>query len=130
MAVAATGDRLVHHAKVIVNANIGCQAMVVDMRHFSRSAGCRLVAEGVDTEEQANTLGGLGVESSSAPSSDALSRLRRGRRHIPPSLEAGQLILPQMPGQPDRRSALAEPIPGGCAATALGARALCAARYQ
>ncbi len=45
-----------------VNANLGRQAMVVGMRHFSRTAGCRLVAEGIETEEEAATLTGLGVE--------------------------------------------------------------------
>jgi len=45
-----------------VNANLGRQAMVVGMRHFSRTAGCRLVAEGIETEEEARTLTGLGVE--------------------------------------------------------------------
>ncbi len=45
-----------------VNANMGRQAMVVGMRHFSRTAGCRLVAEGVETEEEARTLAALGVE--------------------------------------------------------------------
>ncbi|HVA87940.1 MAG TPA: EAL domain-containing protein, partial [Candidatus Saccharimonadales bacterium] len=45
-----------------VNANLGRQAMVVGMRHFSRTAGCRLIAEGVETEEEARTLTGLGVE--------------------------------------------------------------------
>lgn len=45
-----------------VNANMGRQAMVVGMRHFSRSAGCRLVAEGVETEAEAHTLNELGVE--------------------------------------------------------------------
>ena len=45
-----------------VNANMGRQAMVVGMRHFSRSAGCRLVAEGVETEAEARTLSELGVE--------------------------------------------------------------------
>jgi hypothetical protein len=33
------------------------------------------MAEGVETDEEANTLGGLGVESSSATSSDALSQV-------------------------------------------------------
>ncbi len=32
------------------------------MRHFSRTAGCRLVAEGIESEEEARTLTGLGVE--------------------------------------------------------------------
>lgn len=45
-----------------VNANLGRQAMVVGMRHFSRTAGCRLVAEGIETEEEARTLTELGVE--------------------------------------------------------------------
>ena len=45
-----------------VNANLGRQAMVVSMRHFSRTAGCRLVAEGIETQEEAQTLAGLGVE--------------------------------------------------------------------
>ncbi len=45
-----------------VNANLGRQAMVVGMRHFSRTAGCRLIAEGVETPEEAGTLTSLGVE--------------------------------------------------------------------
>ena len=45
-----------------VNANLGRQAMVVGMRHFSRTAGCRLIAEGVETIEEARTLTALGVE--------------------------------------------------------------------
>jgi len=45
-----------------VNANLGRQAMVVGMRHFSRTAGCRLIAEGVETSEEAATLTALGVE--------------------------------------------------------------------
>ena len=45
-----------------VNANLGRQAMVVGMRHFSRTVGCRLIAEGVETSEEAKTLTSLGVE--------------------------------------------------------------------
>lgn len=45
-----------------VNAHLGRQAMVIGMRHFSRSAGCRLIAEGVETVEEARTLTALGVE--------------------------------------------------------------------
>jgi PAS domain S-box-containing protein len=45
-----------------VNANLGRQAMVVGMRQFARSAGCRLIAEGVETELEAATLEHLGVE--------------------------------------------------------------------
>jgi len=45
-----------------VNGHLGRQAMVVGMRHFSRTAGCRLVAEGIETREEANTLKDLGVE--------------------------------------------------------------------
>ncbi len=45
-----------------VNANLGRQAMVAGMRHFARTAGCRLVAEGIETQEEARTLTELGVE--------------------------------------------------------------------
>jgi EAL domain-containing protein (putative c-di-GMP-specific phosphodiesterase class I) len=45
-----------------VNANLGRQALVVAMRHFSRTAGCRLIAEGVETDAEAATLRSLGVE--------------------------------------------------------------------
>ncbi|MGO9179145.1 MAG: EAL domain-containing protein [Candidatus Limnocylindrales bacterium] len=45
-----------------VNANLGRQALVVAMRHFARTAGCRLIAEGIETIEEARTLAGLGVE--------------------------------------------------------------------
>jgi EAL domain-containing protein (putative c-di-GMP-specific phosphodiesterase class I) len=45
-----------------VNVNLGRQAMVVGMRHFSRTAGCRLIAEGVETIEEGRTLTALGVE--------------------------------------------------------------------
>jgi PAS domain S-box-containing protein len=45
-----------------VNLNLGRQALVVGMRHFSRTAGCRLIAEGVETIEEAATLTNLGVE--------------------------------------------------------------------
>jgi PAS domain S-box-containing protein len=45
-----------------VNAHLGRQALVVGMRYFSRASGCRLVAEGVETEGEAKTLAGLGVE--------------------------------------------------------------------
>ena len=45
-----------------VNANLGRQAMVVGMRHFARTAGCRLIAEGIETDQEAATLFGLGVE--------------------------------------------------------------------
>jgi EAL domain-containing protein (putative c-di-GMP-specific phosphodiesterase class I) len=45
-----------------VSSNLARQALVVGMRHFSRTAGCRLVAEGIETEEDATTLRDLGVE--------------------------------------------------------------------
>ena len=44
-----------------VNAHLGRQALIVGMRYFSGASGCRLVAEGVETEAEA-TLAGLGVE--------------------------------------------------------------------
>ncbi len=45
-----------------VNTDLGRQAMVVAMRHFSLETGCRLVAEGVETQAEANTLLALHVE--------------------------------------------------------------------
>jgi PAS domain S-box-containing protein len=45
-----------------VNADLGRQAMVVAMRHFARTAGCRLIAEGVETEAEAKSLTALGVD--------------------------------------------------------------------
>lgn len=45
-----------------VDTHLGRQALVVAMRHFGRAAGCRLVAEGIETEEEARTLTELGVE--------------------------------------------------------------------
>ena len=45
-----------------VNAHLGRQALVVGMRHFSRTSGCRLVAEGIETADEARTLLELGVE--------------------------------------------------------------------
>ena len=45
-----------------VNVNLGRQALVVAMRHFARTAGCRLVAEGVETDDEARALKQLGVE--------------------------------------------------------------------
>jgi PAS domain S-box-containing protein len=45
-----------------VNVDLGRQALVVAMRYFARTAGCRLVAEGVETEDEARSLTQLGVE--------------------------------------------------------------------
>ena len=45
-----------------VNTDLGRQAMVVGMRHFAAEAGCRLLAEGVETQEEADTMLGLGVD--------------------------------------------------------------------
>ena len=45
-----------------VNADLGRQAIVVAMRHFARTAGCRLIAEGVETEAEAKSLAALGVD--------------------------------------------------------------------
>jgi PAS domain S-box-containing protein len=45
-----------------VNANLARQALVVGMRHFARATGCRLVAEGVETEDEARTLAEIGVD--------------------------------------------------------------------
>ena len=45
-----------------VNVDLGRQALVVAMRHFARAAGCRLIAEGVETAAEAATIAGLGVD--------------------------------------------------------------------
>ena len=45
-----------------VNAHLGRQALIVGMRYFSRTSGCRLVAEGIETGAEARTLAQLGVE--------------------------------------------------------------------
>jgi EAL domain-containing protein (putative c-di-GMP-specific phosphodiesterase class I) len=45
-----------------VNTHLGRQALIVGMRYFARASGCRLVAEGIETEAEARTLAELGVE--------------------------------------------------------------------
>ena len=45
-----------------VDADLGRQALVAAMRHFGQAAACRLIAEGVETREEAATIGALGVE--------------------------------------------------------------------
>ena len=45
-----------------VNSDLGRQALVVGLRHFARQAGCRLLAEGIETEQEAGTMGQLAVE--------------------------------------------------------------------
>ena len=45
-----------------VNADLGRQALVVGMDHFALKAGCELLAEGVETQAEADTLLALGVE--------------------------------------------------------------------
>jgi PAS domain S-box-containing protein len=45
-----------------VNRDLGRQALVIGMHYFAQSAGCRLVAEGIEDEEEAATLAGFGVE--------------------------------------------------------------------
>jgi PAS domain S-box-containing protein len=45
-----------------VNADLGRQAMVVAMSHFALKSGCLLLAEGVETQAEADTLRGLGVD--------------------------------------------------------------------
>ena len=36
------------------------QAMIVGLRHFARSVGCRLIAEGIESDVQARELERLG----------------------------------------------------------------------
>jgi PAS domain S-box-containing protein len=78
-----------------VNAHLGRQALVVGMQRFARSAGCRLIAEGVETELEAATLLELGVEfgqgylfgapqelPSDPPRRRPAARRRSGRRRL------------------------------------------------
>ena len=83
-----------------VNAHLGRQAMVVGMRHFSLTVGCRLIAEGVETEEEEATLRALGVEFGQGylfgypgPAADWAA----ARAAAP---ERSQLTLPQEPDRP------------------------------
>lgn len=45
-----------------VNDSLGRQALVVAMRHFAQTAGCRLIAEGVESDDEARVLREFGVE--------------------------------------------------------------------
>jgi PAS domain S-box-containing protein len=45
-----------------VQEDIGRQALVLAMRHFAQTTGCRLIAEGVETQEEAAAIEALGVE--------------------------------------------------------------------
>jgi PAS domain S-box-containing protein len=45
-----------------IDHDTGRQALVVGMRHFAQTAGCRLVAEGIETRAEADTLVSLGAE--------------------------------------------------------------------
>jgi PAS domain S-box-containing protein len=83
-----------------VNAHLGRQAMVVGMRHFSLTVGCRLIAEGVETVEEEATLRALGVEFGQGylfgypgPAADWAA----ARAAAP---ERSQLTLPQEPDRP------------------------------
>lgn len=45
-----------------LDRDLGRQALVVGMRHFARASGCRLVAEGIETQAEADTARALDVE--------------------------------------------------------------------
>lgn len=45
-----------------LDRDLGRQALVVGMRHFARASGCRLVAEGIETQAEADTARALGVD--------------------------------------------------------------------
>jgi PAS domain S-box-containing protein len=45
-----------------VDRDVGRQALMVGMRHFATAAGCRLIAEGIETQAEADMLTSLGVE--------------------------------------------------------------------
>jgi len=45
-----------------VNVDPGRQALVIAMGHFARASGCQVIAEGIETQEEAATLRSLGVQ--------------------------------------------------------------------
>ena len=45
-----------------INRDVGRQALMVGMRHFARASGCWLIAEGIETQAEADTVTALGVE--------------------------------------------------------------------
>ena len=45
-----------------VNVDPGRQALVIAMGHFARATGCHVIAEGIETEDEAATLRSLGVQ--------------------------------------------------------------------
>jgi PAS domain S-box-containing protein len=45
-----------------VDHDVGRQALMVGMRHFAGAAGCRLIAEGIETQAETDMLTSLGVE--------------------------------------------------------------------
>jgi EAL domain-containing protein (putative c-di-GMP-specific phosphodiesterase class I)/CheY-like chemotaxis protein len=63
------------------------QALIVGMRHFARSAGCRLIAEGIETEAEKATLLELQIRlgqgylfGPAAPAAAAMSRAGSGHQ--------------------------------------------------
>lgn len=45
-----------------IDSDVSRQALVVGLRHFALTAGCRLIAEGIETRAEARTLADLGAE--------------------------------------------------------------------
>ncbi len=45
-----------------IDRDVGRQAMMVGMRHFAHTAGCRLIAEGIETQAESDTVAALGAE--------------------------------------------------------------------
>jgi EAL domain-containing protein (putative c-di-GMP-specific phosphodiesterase class I) len=45
-----------------IDRDLARQALAVGMHHFARAAGCQILAEGIETPEEAETLAALGVE--------------------------------------------------------------------
>ena len=45
-----------------VNVDPGRQALVIAMGHFARASGCHVIAEGIETQDEAATLRNLGVQ--------------------------------------------------------------------
>ena len=77
------------------------QALIVGMRHFARSAGCRLIAEGIETEAEKATLLELQIRLGQgyllgppAPAAAAMSRAGSGHQVPLPRTAATRNVVP------------------------------------
>jgi len=63
------------------------QAMVVGLRHFARATGCRLIAEGIETESELAVLRSLDI-----PLARAICSVDRADRCLGPRIAAKEAL--------------------------------------